>query len=135
MFWLLLFALSLSKLKYLVCFHCKGKSLIKMASSSKSTEYQAKEKTKKTQTPTIPPNPHVHSLIEINVLWECKSKYVKNVTRNYIVRFLALGGKAACGVSGRHEMNCFKTCPLPVKSRQFVTLDSIIHCRGEKVGQ
>lgn len=104
-----------------------------MASSRKSAEYQAKEKAKK--PPTIPPNPHMHSLIEINVLWECKSKYVKNVTQTGIVRFFALGGKAACGVSGWHEMNCFRTCPLPVKSRQFVTLDSIVHCRGEKVGQ
>lgn len=102
-----------------------------MASSRKSAEYQAKEKAKP-QTPIIPQNPYVQSLIEINVLWECKSKYVRNVTQNDIVRFFALGGKAACGVSGRHEMNCLRTCPLSVKSRQFVTLDSIIYCRGEE---
>lgn len=58
-----------------------------MASSRKSAKYQAKEKAKK--TPTIPQNPHMHSLTEINVLWECKSKYVKNVTQNDIVRFFA----------------------------------------------
>ncbi|KAJ7402691.1 Importin-8 [Pitangus sulphuratus] len=46
-------------------------------------------------------------------------------------RRTAAGKKAAHGVSGRHEMNCFRMCPLPVKSWQSVTLDSIMHCRGE----
>lgn len=52
MFWLLLFTLCLSKLKYLVCFHNKAKSLIKMANFRKSAEYQAKEKAKKNPKPT-----------------------------------------------------------------------------------
>lgn len=82
-----------------------------------------------------PQNLHVHSLTEINVLWEYKSKYVKNATQNDIVRFFALGKKAACGVSGSREMLCFRICPLPVKSWQFVALDSIVRCRGEMVGQ
>lgn len=89
----------------------EAESLIKMARSRKSAEYQAKEKAK-SQTSIIPQNPHVHSLIEINVLWECKSKYVRNVTQNDIERFFALGGKAACRVSGKHEISCIRTCPL-----------------------
>lgn len=106
-----------------------------MASSRKSAEYQAEEKVKKPQTSTIPQNLHVHNLTEINVLWEYKSKYVKNATQNDIVRFFALGKRAACGMSGSHEMLCFRICPLPVKSWQFVALDSIVHCRGEMAGQ
>ena len=74
MFWLLFCARSLSKLRYLVCFHNEAKSLIKMASFRESAEYQAKEKTKK---PPKPKTPHARGLIEINALWECKSKRVK----------------------------------------------------------
>lgn len=58
MFWLLLFTLSFSKLKYLVCCHYKAKSLIKMASSRKSAEYQAKEKAKRAQ-PQQSPQTHM----------------------------------------------------------------------------
>lgn len=84
-----------------------------MASFKKNAEYQAKEKAKKKnpKTQQTPKKPCVCSMIETNVLWEYKSKYVKNVTQNDTVRFFALGGKAACGVSGRHEMNWFRTCP------------------------
>lgn len=71
MFWLSLFALSLSALKYMACFHYKAESLITMASCRKSAEYQAEEEVKKPQTSTIPQNPHVHNPTEINVLWEC----------------------------------------------------------------
>jgi len=45
-----------------------------MASFRESAEYQAKEKTKK---PPKPKTPHARGLIEINALWECKSKRVK----------------------------------------------------------
>lgn len=58
-----------------------------MASSRKSAEYQAKEKSKITQTSVIPQKPHMHSMMEINVLQECKSKYIKHITQNGIVRF------------------------------------------------
>lgn len=62
---------------------------------------------------------------------EYKSKYVKNVTQNDILTFLVWEGKGVCM---RYEMNYFRTCHLPMKSRQFVVLDSIIRCRRPKVG-
>lgn len=71
MFWLPLFTVSLSALKYIACFHYKAESLITMASSRKSAEYQAEEKVGKPLTSTIPQNPHVHNLTEMNVLGEC----------------------------------------------------------------
>lgn len=71
MFWLPLFAVSPSALRYIACFYYKAESLITMASSRKNAEYQAEEKVKKPQTSTIHQNPQVHNLTEMNVLWEC----------------------------------------------------------------
>lgn len=122
-------------LKYIACFHYKAEYLITIATSRKSAECQAEKKVKKPQSSTIPQNPHVHHLTEMNVLWECWVKIFKECHTNSIVRFFALGKKAACEVTGSHIMLYFRTCPLPVNSWLFLTLDSIIHCRGEMVGQ